>query len=63
MRFLAEIYSDAEKIIIIQDNLGNRIKVGSVSHGEEFLGDIEKMCDVKGIPFEKPRGPIRFFNL
>lgn len=44
-------------------NMRNRINVGSISHREEFLDDIEKMCEIKEIPFEKPKGPLRFFNL
>ncbi len=41
----------------------DRVNVGSVSNREEFLDDMEKICEAKGIPFEKPEGPIRFFNL
>lgn len=39
----------------------DRVNVGSVLNREEFLGDMETICKAKGIPFEKPKGTIRFF--
>ncbi|MGD2250001.1 MAG: hypothetical protein PVF58_16470 [Candidatus Methanofastidiosia archaeon] len=39
----------------------HRVNVGSVSNKKKFLCDIEKICEIKEIPFEKPEGHIRFF--